>query len=110
MPDLKISGVTAGTAFSDTDELGVNETATPGVAGTSKRKTALMMAQYVTSTLVGVPKTPAGNFTVPTNYVHTVQGRLTLAGTVRATLAGTADLILTDDFGTRSRIVLAGRG
>lgn len=63
------------------------------------------------SGIVGVPKTPTYAFTVPTGYQHTVQDRLTISGSVmRATLAGTADLILTDNFESRPRIVLAGRG
>jgi hypothetical protein len=59
---------------------------------------------------VGVPKTPLSSFTVKTGYQHVVIQRLTLSGTTRATLQGTADVFIIDDFATRSRIVLAGRG
>lgn len=59
-----------------------------------------------TDTTVGTPKAPASSFTVPTNYFLDQMYRLTLAGAVRATLQGTADLILTDDFAARRRIVL----
>jgi hypothetical protein len=60
--------------------------------------------------VLGRPKAPALSFTVPDGYILDVIGHLTLGGAVRATLQGLADLILTDDFGMRSRIVLAGRG
>lgn len=59
---------------------------------------------------LGSPKTPSRSFTVPTDHFHHQLTRLTLVGPMRATLEGTADLVLTDDFGTRSRLVLAGRG
>lgn len=59
---------------------------------------------------LGVPKTLSKNFIVRTDYEHIVQKRLTMTGSLRATLQGTANLILTDDMGSRSRIVLAGRG
>lgn len=61
--------------------------------------------------IMGRPKTAIGNFRVPTNYIHDVIGTLSISGyTTRSTLEGTANLVMTDDFGTRSRIVLAGRG
>lgn len=62
------------------------------------------------SIILGTPKMPNLSFTVPTDYFLDQIARLSLAGAVRATLQGTADLILTDDFGQRSRIVLSGRG
>jgi hypothetical protein len=60
--------------------------------------------------VLGTPKCPAGSFRVPTDYQVDMLRRLTLTGPNRANLEGTSDLIVTDDFGTRSRIVLAGRG
>jgi hypothetical protein len=60
--------------------------------------------------ILGVPKTPTLSFTVPTDYVLDQLYRLSLINAMRATLQGTADLVLTDDFGARSRIVLTGRG
>lgn len=59
---------------------------------------------------LGSPKTPSRSFTVPTEYFHYQYQRLRLVDPMRATLEGTADLVLTDDFKTRSRLVLAGQG
>ena len=61
------------------------------------------------STSVGYPK-DATSFTVSTGYAHDILNRVTLPGAKRATLEGTADLYITGDFATRSRIVLQGRG
>ena len=63
-----------------------------------------------TPVILGAPKRPTTSFTVPTDYFLTIDRRLILDNAMRATLAGTADLLLSDDFGTRSRIVLAGNG
>lgn len=59
---------------------------------------------------LGTPKSPNLSFTVMTDYFLDVIKRLNLVNQVRSTLQGTADLILTDDFQTRSRLVLAGMG
>lgn len=60
---------------------------------------------------VGVPKIPTSPFTVPDGYALDISnGRLTLVGLARAILEGSADLILSDDFRQRSRIVLSGYG
>src|SRR3954470_3144203 len=53
MPDLKISGLTAATSIDPTDEFAINDTATAGVSGTSKRATAAMFADVVKRTAVG---------------------------------------------------------
>lgn len=60
--------------------------------------------------ILGSPKTPSLSFIVPTEYFLEQLFRLALSGQMRASLQGTADLILNDDFKTRSRIVLAGMG
>lgn len=60
------------------------------------------------SVILGTPRTPPLSFTVPTEYVLDQMTRLTLTGGMRATLQGTADLIITDDFKTRQRLVLTG--
>jgi hypothetical protein len=62
------------------------------------------------SCVVGTPKRPSLSFTLPDNYFHDFLTRLELFGTVRANLKGNSDLYITDDFKTRNRIVLAGRG
>lgn len=54
----------------------------------------------------GVPK--GGSFTVLDNFVYDLIKRLTLQNQDRATLKGSADMILSGDFETRQRIVLAG--
>ena len=65
----------------------------------------------VTDTLyLGSPKVPSRSFTVPTDYFLDQMIRLTLVDAMRVTLLGTADLIVNDDFRTRSRVVLAGQG
>lgn len=61
----------------------------------------------VASVIVGTPRTPPVSFTVPTEYVHDLLARLSLTGQVRATLQGTADLWIVDDFKQRQRIVLS---
>ena len=61
--------------------------------------------------VLGMPKAPAAqSFTVLAGYEYIVQQRLTLTQQCRAMLAGDCDMILTEDFGQRSRIVLTGRG
>ena len=59
---------------------------------------------------MGQPRVPTTSWTVPQDWYWDLIARIALAGNVRGTLQGTGALILTDDFGTRSRIVLAGRG
>lgn len=61
-----------------------------------------------TPVIVGSPKAPTLSFQIPDGYFFDVIGRLTLSQRTRATLTGTADLILTDDLARRSRLVLAG--
>lgn len=68
----------------------------------------LIIYDFVDITTKGVPKFES--FTVPSGYVCDVTGRSVLERAQRATLNGTANLVLTDDFGTRSRITLVGRG
>jgi hypothetical protein len=53
VPDLKISGLTAATQIDPTDEFVINDTATAGVSGSSKRVTAAMMADVVKRTAIG---------------------------------------------------------
>jgi len=60
--------------------------------------------------ILGQPKFTTGSFTVPDTYAHDVPNRLALALGGRVTLLGTADLIIDDNFTSRSRIVLTGRG
>jgi hypothetical protein len=59
---------------------------------------------------LGTPKVPRGPFTVPTDYFLEVLSRLSLAGSQRATLEGTASLYVDDPALVGSRLVLAGRG
>jgi hypothetical protein len=47
MADAKISGLTAATSVDATDEVAINDTATAGVSGSSKRATAQMMKTFV---------------------------------------------------------------
>lgn len=69
----------------------------------------LLERQLNTLTL-GTPQTITQSFNIPTGYIYHQLFRLTLSGLMRATLAGTGRLVLSDDFGTRSRIVLLGPG
>ncbi len=57
----------------------------------------------------GQPKTPTLDFTVRSEYYWLLNKRLVLNGSIRACLIGTADLIISDDFTARSRLVLSGR-
>jgi len=61
--------------------------------------------------VVGRPKVyRTAPFRVPDGYEFILIERLTMERDARAILEGTADLIMSDDFRTRSRIVLAGVG
>lgn len=81
------------------------------LSGSTRRVTLQGTADLIVRdfvNIVGTPKAPISDFTVPSTNMLDVYQRLTLKA--RATLQGLADLILTDDVGTRSRIVLAGIG
>lgn len=62
--------------------------------------------------VIGFPKqVPTAPFRVPNNYEVYIVNRLVMdSPSVRGVLEGNADMILSDDFGSRSRVVLAGRG
>ena len=64
----------------------------------------------VSPNVVGRPKVYREPFRVPDLYEYLFTNRLTMEAAGRGILEGSADLILSDDFGTRSRVVLAGRG
>jgi hypothetical protein len=65
----------------------------------------------VSPNVVGRPKILNGtDFRVPDNFEFILVNRLTMGALTSAILEGSADLILSDDFGVRSRIVLTGRG
>lgn len=68
------------------------------------------MPYYPPTDEIGQPKTITSTVTVPDEYQYEQIDRLVLTGTARLVLQGTADFYVTDDFQTRSRIVLAGRG
>lgn len=80
-----------------------------GLAGTARvlieDRGAVQATVYV-----GSPKTPPTSFTLLTDYFHDVIQRLNLLNSIRGTLLGTSTLVITDDFATRSRLVLAGKG
>ena len=71
---------------------GWTDTASPNIAGRPKRM------------YMGTP------FRIPDNFEFVLTNRLTMGSTTRGIIEGSADLIISDDFGTRSRIVLAGVG
>jgi len=135
MADTKISALTAVTAPVAADEFAVNQAGTSKkvtlnqvwnsdrvqferltLAGTDRLTAAgtssVLLSDFGTlpSLILGVPKIPSVPFTVPTGYILDIIPRLSLGLDMRATLAGSAELILSDDFATRSRIVLAGVG
>lgn len=61
--------------------------------------------------IVGFPKqVPMAPFRVPDGFEVYIVNRTILQSNVRGILEGNADVILADDFGTRSRIVLQGVG
>jgi hypothetical protein len=66
----------------------------------------------VSPNVVGRPKYyRSAPFRVPDLYEFIVVNRLTMELGARGILeGGNSDMIISDDFGTRSRIVLAGRG
>lgn len=87
--------------------LGLSSTLRLTASGTGR----LLLEDWGSGTvLMGSPKTHAVSFTVPNDYYHDMLTRLTLVNQTRATLVGTADLFISDDFKSRARIVLAGSG
>lgn len=60
--------------------------------------------------VIGSPKTIDGPFILPNETFFVQRKRLTLCTTGRGALLGTANLMISDDFGERSRIALTGRG
>lgn len=60
--------------------------------------------------IVGTPKQPLLNFLVPTEYQYQMLNRMSLAGAIRASLVGTADLYIENDAPKGGRLALAGRG
>lgn len=59
---------------------------------------------------LGTQRKATRNFVIPGDYAHDVIGRLEMYGSLRGAIQGTGELILSDDFKTRGRVVLAGRG
>jgi hypothetical protein len=84
LADAKISALTAATTVEATDEFAINDTATAGVSGTSKRATALMMATYVTANTTTIElghasdttlaRSSAGNMSIEGNVVYRAGG------------------------------------
>lgn len=89
-------------------ELRVSGTGVLSVAGTG----LVILTDFGTKIsapgpVVGSPK--GGSFTVPDNYVYDLLRPLVLSGdSTQVTLQGSAELVLSDDFGSRSLVVLAG--
>lgn len=78
---------------------------------TLTQQTQLMVTDNIAGVdhvISGFPRTPRVNQIIPTGYDHDVLNRLELTGTKRMTVLGTGQMILSDDFKSRQRIVLAG--
>lgn len=88
------------------DRLTLSGTNRLPIAGTSQ--VLLQGIRNANINYVGSPKTPVVPFTIRDGYYLDVLFRLSLLLGMRATLEGGADLIMSDDFGTRKRIILAG--
>jgi hypothetical protein len=73
--DTKISGLTAATSVDATDEVAINDTATAGVSGSSKRATAQMIKTFVNT----APLFAAGSATASSWPVWTAGTLLTTA-------------------------------
>jgi hypothetical protein len=84
--DAKISGLTAATSVEGTDEFPINDTATPGTSGTSKRATIAMIRAYL-QTLAGIDAvvtlidgaTPALDAALGNMFKLTAAGNRTIA-------------------------------
>jgi hypothetical protein len=59
--------------------------------------------------ILGTPKTYGMSFTIPNDYVSYQSRRVNICGEARGNLLGTSNLIVSDDFSSRNRLVLAGR-
>lgn len=83
---------------------GTNRFIAPGTSQTYVGNFGAFGALYV--------GTPRGNvsFNVASNFNHNVQNTLLLSSYNRVTLEGTANVYVEDNFTSRSRVVLAGRG
>lgn len=127
MADTKISALTQVTQPAMADELAAND------IGNSKKITLsqLMVLQYVQITLTGSDRMTLagtqetlvsdfgatapiyagwpkrGSFTVKDNYAYDLVGELSLWNADRVSLLGSADLILSDDFRQRNRLILS---
>jgi hypothetical protein len=64
--------------------------------------------QSASSSYVGSPKSWSSPFSVGNGFYLYVPTRLTMSGSTRATLEGNADLLISGDFASRQRLVLAG--
>lgn len=86
------------------EQLTIASTDTVTLEGTAQ----ILLTDYDTKDtfIIGVPK--GGSFTVPDNYFADMPGQIRLGSSDVATLLGTAEMLLTDDFGTRSSINLVG--
>lgn len=109
--ELDVSGISVATEeyLEQWRTLKVTGTAQLAIAGTG----AVWVTDGATTTVetapvVGSPK--GGSFIILDGWFLDLLFTLNLAGESKVDLRGSADLILSDDFGTRSSIVLAGRG
>jgi hypothetical protein len=137
MADTKVSALTAVTTPALTDEFPVNQGGTSKkvtldqiislakmiggynrltLAGAGRfvlgGTTRCVITDYGEGTILrGVPREePNKSWTVPSGWVHTIEDRMILSLTARATIQGDADLRIRNDIAPRNRIVLAGRG
>jgi hypothetical protein len=76
------------------------------LAGTARVKIADL--GDLDSVIIGTPRVLSMNAIVQDCCVYDITPRLDIRA--RTTLQGSARIVVTDDFNTRSRIVLAGRG
>lgn len=101
MADTKLSALAAVTTPAATDQLYVNQ------GGASKSVTLSVLESY--PVILGMPRGLPVSATVPTGWVADYVGSVALAGAVNLSLAGTGELVLTDNTPSVPNLVLAGR-
>jgi hypothetical protein len=78
---------------------------------TLMQQTQLLLTDNISGVdhvISGVPRQPRINQMVPSGYDLDVIAQLALPGSQRMSVLGTGQIVMSDDFKTRQRIVLAG--
>jgi hypothetical protein len=101
MPDTKVSALTQVGTPTPTTDIPIE------VAGSSLRMTFAQMQS--TPVILGFPRTLPVNATILTGWAADFIGNIALTGSINLSIAGTGELVMTDDMAQRPNLILAGR-